>query len=337
MRNVLFIKYNTLRRPEYQISTTIYEEHGERFVEKAPCTRAAEAHVERLETNYRLLMQAHANVEAEKPDIRNHVATYEYIPGKTLEEELQEEFDDVEVLIQKVRENLCYIYTYRPEYQENFVCTEAFCRVFGGSFAAGDEGWRMLEGRSAVRIADIDLVFDNIIKKNGKWVLLDYEWVFNFPVPVDFLKFRTAAYFYDRHNLYFSGKYTRAAYFEKLGFDPEDIGCFDRMEEKFQEFVRGEDQKYHCLKAYEKKIIPFRAYETYATELEQRDSSIRFLNEVIASKEEYIVSMEQLIQKYHSNPAYILMNRARNLLRKLNPGRKKQTLGILTEEFHDEK
>ena len=323
MRNVLFIKYNTLRRPEYQISTTIYEERGERFVEKAPCTKAAETHVERLETNYRLLTQAHANVEAEKPNIQNHIATYEYIPGKTLEEELQEEFDDVEVLIQKIRENLCYIYTYREEYQEKFACTDAFCRIFGNGFSDEAEDWTSLKGRGAVRIADIDLVFDNIIRKNDKWVLLDYEWVFEFPIPVDFLKFRTAAYFYDRHNLYFSGKYTRNAYFEKLGFDLKDIVCFDRMEEKFQEFVRGKDQEYHCLKLYEKKIIPFRAYETYAAELEQRDSSIRFLNEVIASKEEYIVSMEELIRKYHSNPAYITMNWVRNILRKLSHSRGK--------------
>ena len=89
MRNVLFVKYNTLRRPQYQISTTIYEEHGERFVEKAPCTEEARAHVEGLERNCRLLTEAHVNVSAAEPNIRNHTATYEYVAGKTLEEELQ--------------------------------------------------------------------------------------------------------------------------------------------------------------------------------------------------------------------------------------------------------
>ena len=68
MRNVLFVKYNTLRRPEFQISTTIYEEHGERFVEKAPCTKEARAHVEGLERNCRLLTKAHVNVSVAEPN-----------------------------------------------------------------------------------------------------------------------------------------------------------------------------------------------------------------------------------------------------------------------------
>lgn len=326
MRNVLFVKYNTLRRPEFQISTTIYEEHGERFVEKAPCTKEARAHVEGLERNCRLLTKAHVNVSVAEPNIRNHTATYEYIAGKTLEEELQEDFDDAELLIRKIRENLNYIYTYREEYMTEFFCTDEFVRVFGCDLEHKKENaWEVLKGRPSVTIADVDLVFDNIIRKNGTWMLLDYEWVLEFPVPVAFLKFRTAAYFYDRHNLYFSGKYSRSAYFEKLGFSQEETACFDDMEVKFQEYVRGKNQEYHCLKGYEKKIIPFRAYESYAEELEQRDASIQFLNEVITSKDEYIKSMETLIQKYHRNPFYRMYNGMRKQVRQIR-GRERTNL-----------
>ena len=110
---------------------------------------------------------------------------------------------------------------------------------------------------------------------------------------------------------------------EKCAFHPEVDP--EHMEEKFQEYVRGEHQEYHCLKGYEKKIIPFRAYENYAEELEQRDASIQFLNEVIASRDEYIKSMETLIQKYHRNPFYRMYNGMRKQVRQIR-GRERTNL-----------
>ena len=307
MRKVLFAKYNALRCPENQISTMIVEVDGERFVEKAPCTKEAVSHIQSFRESYEVLQKAHKCVHPAKPEYSGDVAVYEYIQGKTLEEELQEYFSDTDRLIEKTRYFLDEIYDYNEEYICDFKYTSDFSSIFGSDLGADFEGCK------AVTAADIDLVFDNVIRKGDKWLLLDYEWVFTFPVPVMFLKYRTAAYFYDRHNLYFSKKHVREDYFELLGIKKAWTAVFDEMEKNFQKYVRGD---YQYLKRYAKEIIPFRAYETYANELKARDDSIRFLNEVIASKEEYIESMEKLIRKYHDNPAYKVMNAVRNIFKK---------------------
>lgn len=33
---------------------------------------------------------------------------------------------------------------------------------------------------------DIDLIFSNIMVQGNTWIVIDYEWTFDFPVPVDF-------------------------------------------------------------------------------------------------------------------------------------------------------
>ena len=37
---------------------------------------------------------------------------------------------------------------------------------------------------------DIDLIFANIMVQGNTWTVIDYEWTFDFPVPVDFLLWR---------------------------------------------------------------------------------------------------------------------------------------------------
>ena len=46
MAQTRFVKYNRTRRPEYQIRTSILEEDGVRFVEKAALCPEGELHIE---------------------------------------------------------------------------------------------------------------------------------------------------------------------------------------------------------------------------------------------------------------------------------------------------
>ena len=59
--------------------------------------------------------------------------------------------------------------------------TQEFQSIFGEQ-----EG---LEGKEASKMLNIDLTLDNIIleEESGKPQIIDYEWVFPFPIPVDFI------------------------------------------------------------------------------------------------------------------------------------------------------
>jgi hypothetical protein len=46
----------------------------------------------------------------------------------------------------------------------------------------------------------IDVNLDNFIQQKNKIILFDYEWVFDFPLPKDFLLWRSLYYFFSRHS-----------------------------------------------------------------------------------------------------------------------------------------
>ena len=300
MRNILFVKYNNLRSPEFQIATTIYEEDGVRIVEKSPCCDEAVAHVVGFQKNYELLKKAHRSVSVAEPVIDGNVVKYEFFTGKTLEDKYQEELADVDTLLIHIRADVNRIYDYDPEVIVPFKMTPEFERVFGDGSS--------LEGEAATLAANVDLAFDNIMQQDDRWILIDYEWVLTIPVPVSFLRYRSVIYFWNRHYTHLIRFYTKEEYLVKVGMDPKYMEMYDEMEERFQQFVRGEDWKWHVLKKYEKPAMPFERYMGLVKDLEARDASIEFLNDLVASKDEYISGLEQLMEKYHNNPAYKVYN-----------------------------
>ena len=52
--------------------------------------------------------------------------------------------------------------------------------------------------------ANIDLILDNIFEKDGKYRVIDCEWIFDFPVPVAFIIWRAINELYSSCLLYTS-------------------------------------------------------------------------------------------------------------------------------------
>ena len=99
----------------------------------------------------------------------------------------------------------------------------------------------------AINPCDFDMIFSNIIldkdeKENGKWTVLDYEWVWDFAIPVQFVIYR-ALYYHFRNRT--DGGF--AMYLSRKGMDVYslcgiDIGermLFNEMEHAFQVYVIG--------------------------------------------------------------------------------------------------
>ena len=70
--------------------------------------------------------------------------------------------------------------------QTDFHMTEEFCRIFGSP--------RLPRGLKSLAVTDIDMVLANVIVENG-WNLIDYEWTFEFPIPLSFVLFRIIHYY----------------------------------------------------------------------------------------------------------------------------------------------
>ena len=76
--------------------------------------------------------------------------------------------------------------------------TEEFDEVFGQGLC--EEELALLGQDTACRVSNIDALFENMLLTEDGIYCLDYEWVFLFPVPEHFVKYRILYYFYEQYS-----------------------------------------------------------------------------------------------------------------------------------------
>lgn len=86
--------------------------------------------------------------------------------------------------------------------------------------------------------AIVDMIFDNLVERDGRWVVLDYEWSFDFPIPTLFIAYRTV--FYLLYNSPYLESLQRLGLYSMLGISDELQIKFREMEKSFQEYVTGD-------------------------------------------------------------------------------------------------
>ena len=90
---------------------------------------------------------------------------------------------------------------------EPFYVTPEFLEVFGRDPAedSQDSVSQELEQQlsalsdASYAVSNIDGLFENLMVSDGKLYSLDYEWVFDFPVPAGFVRYRNLVYFYYKY------------------------------------------------------------------------------------------------------------------------------------------
>ena len=125
-----------------------------REVRKVPVSVEAAAHVHHMKEAYDRLRQIYEGCEISlnRCELDGDEAVFEYLPGQTLEELLEECLDrNDEEGFRKLFDRYCAIVRYP---QNPSVC-------------------------------DYDLIFSNIIIEGDQWSLIDYEWTFDEEYPAD--------------------------------------------------------------------------------------------------------------------------------------------------------
>ncbi|MCR4674773.1 MAG: hypothetical protein K5675_07170 [Lachnospiraceae bacterium] len=226
MERIIYSKFSNDRKKEYALVTKILSKDNELYVLKESEEETAKNHIFKLveicEGLKKQLLDTDFYVPMSKKTTNG--IRMEYVEGKTLEEH----FD--ELLVEgKTKECAEEIYDFLKDLLEkiphsDFKMTEEFSDVFGEV--------TLPEGLSSFEWSDIDLIFPNIILSNKGKAIIDYEWTFHFPVPVEYIWFRSLHSYIDYsekrkelldYNLY-----------EKLGITEDMIGAFWKMEDAFQ-------------------------------------------------------------------------------------------------------
>lgn len=249
----IFAHFSRHRSPDFQIATAIIEHtDGSRMVKKTCLTEGAGGHLARIAANGTLLSESLllANVQVNKIVSRDSRSlTFEYIDGVSFEDRLLHAF--------AVRDKNRYLEIIAEYY--NLICTmsRTVSSFRPGSCNAdifGDLDLSELgKENSFLEIANLDLVFGNILLKNSTYCLIDYEWVFRTPVPPSFLLFRALL----NHNFQyhvFSGDdfLSLNEILAEYSVDQARISLYWEMETRFQAYVNGSTglQRYSAGEAY---------------------------------------------------------------------------------------
>lgn len=250
---VEYAKYNRLRAPRYQICTRIVADANGKYVEKKALRMEAKAHIAALSAHRRQLLDLSDKVlpvdilSEEDGRIR-----FPFVQGKGLIEEINKNIYNIERLKKSMEEALEIMFDFKPEAYVDFVPTQEFRQVFG----VEDYSLRTKQRVMSLKSSNIDTIFENYIleENTGKCYILDYEWVFDFPVPVDYLKYRTISYYYSKNSTYLAGRISLEQFLDGFGITHEMAEQFAGMEDGFQQYVHGENRKYIYTVNYEKKV-----------------------------------------------------------------------------------
>ena len=174
----LIMKCADERRRAFAMITSVWEDEGKRFVEKCAVHKEGRSHLENMRRYQTLLDEIYPGVRVCPAKLTENGLVFDFIEGSSLEDRYRlaasEGDRDALVLYMKSHAELLDSV---PGGTVPFEETESFREWFGdGSIYAG---------KPAYRAADFDATASNIILQDGGPVLIDYEWVTEFPVPRD--------------------------------------------------------------------------------------------------------------------------------------------------------
>ncbi len=275
MKETIFVKYNRTRREEFQIRTSIIEEAGQRWVEKTALTKAAVSHIQSLKEKKEQLKHCYQNIEAADVTVSEdgRTARFPFIKGETLAEILGKQIQNGQAPVQAVRETMERVFSVTDGNRIPFTRTEAFEEVFGSQ----PEGVSFT-GES-YPVTNLDGIFENMMAdKDGKIWVIDYEWVFDFPIPAEFARYRNLAYFYYKYEKLM--EYADVtAFLAEFGIDSEMASVYGDMEKSFQAYVHG-DSTQGYFQHFEQRIVT-------GEELKQKDADLqKAMERIVVLQEE---------------------------------------------------
>ena len=236
MDKVIYAKFSKERKKEFQLLTTIVEDRGYKKVIKKSFGKDATAHVS--------AMHKHCNelkcIFKKEKKIRicdcnlldDGSVSFPYLEGLSAEEWIGKK-----IRLNKLKE----VYQFLEEYYKllkglskgkGFQQTKEYIKIFGER--------NLPEQLECCNIANIDLIFSNIIIVGSIWNVIDYEWIFYFPVPVHFIFYRAV-----KSSLSISLlKEEKVNYiFSKFGITELEQEEYKKMEESFQRYTKdGQEQ-----------------------------------------------------------------------------------------------
>ncbi len=222
-RQIEYVKLPLFRRKEFALETTITEKREGKVVLKSALFDCAKPHLDRMLSYY----QDHPtfNHYRNTPSwrVEDDVA-FNYVEGKTLATILLDHLNtgNMEAFEEEIRR-------YSTILRENakpcdHVETAEFKKVFGDTESG--------KSFSCHKVNNIDLTLSNIIRDEDEDYVIDYEWVFDFEIPIDFIIWR-GLYFTFMTNKDFESRVDFDRILATAGVNTDDVKVFEAWNDHF--------------------------------------------------------------------------------------------------------
>lgn len=232
MKQIIYSKFSNERNYRFAIRTDILEdETGGRTVRKVSIYPEGQMHTARLFHWYQYFTDAFSgeDLSFNRCTIVQGGVELEYAEGEPFDAYLDRigKEKGIDAMADAFRAHLKWLRSLHQSQQ--FEETAGFREVFG-DFRLNREERKLL----CAPATDIDLICENIILNGENRTVIDYEWSFDFPIPVNYLLYRNIVYFREHAGRTYLLDYD---FFGELGIDREEIAAYDAMEESLQKYI----------------------------------------------------------------------------------------------------
>lgn len=229
----IYFRSSVCRNKKFQIKTSVIEDNGEKYVVKEAVYPSGIQHIKNTYNNEKLIRKIYADENVTYGTLKGDAYITEFHNGKTLSKLMYkcllngqtEKYKEYQKIWKKLitgENNLI-----------GFYYTEKFNEIF-------DINDNDLLDLPSTKISNIDCSADNIIYDDKEQIkVIDYEWVYDFPVPVDFIFYRVLHLFYSSYSV----PYSWQELFEMSGIDVKYVNIYDKMIDNFNDYVGLDREK----------------------------------------------------------------------------------------------
>ena len=219
-----YIKINAGRQIRFRTITYIYSKMGNTKVVKKPLNMFSVEHLKRMHEGSK---QKFGKLKFLENSFENNEFSYPYIEHESFEKVLINAINNMDseeffVLLEKYFDALFYDSFKTDEY-----CSPEFLDIFK---VKSDKCF------SCHNITNIDVIFSNLFLINDEFVCIDYEWMFDFPVPLEYIFYRVI---HHHHvvNPVFRDFISVNEIFEYFDLDIDDIKLFQEWDKHFLNYA----------------------------------------------------------------------------------------------------
>lgn len=280
-----YMKYNRTREDEFQLKTTIFGNGTSRWVEKAALEPAGISHIQSFASSCEALTNQHEVLKYVRPQMEAVPGRcrFPYLQGRSLSGRLDEEIHAGQDPVELIRQTIDILLAVEEAALVPFAETPEFAGVFGQQSMEALLKEAEQDGEPIVcfRVSNIDLLFDNILLTDDGMYCLDYEWVFSFPIPAEFIRYRILFYSYRQFKSLLSDYGDVSQWLSVFGIGQQAQAVYADMERTFQYYVHGENQRIYL----ENYLVDSHLFRDYDQMEDEYSLMSRQLNQAMEREE----------------------------------------------------